>query len=105
MIQIKKVSKIYQFSGKSVHALRNVNLHVKAGKIFGVIGPSGAGKSTLIRLVNLLEEPSRGQIFVDGVELSALSNRALTEQRQKIGMIFQHFNLLSSRTVAQNVAL
>ncbi|MGL4735256.1 MAG: methionine ABC transporter ATP-binding protein MetN [Enterovibrio sp.] len=105
MIQIKKASKIYQLAGKSIHALRNVNLHVKAGTIFGVIGPSGAGKSTLIRLVNLLEKPNRGQIFVDGVELNALSNRELIEHRQKIGMIFQHFNLLSSRTVAENVAL
>jgi len=87
-----------------VHALRDVSLHVPQGKIFGVIGASGAGKSTLIRCVNLLERPTEGQVIVDGQDLTALPERELTQARRQIGMIFQHFNLLSSRTVFANIA-
>ncbi len=86
-------------------ALSEVNLHVPAGQIFGVIGASGAGKSTLIRCVNMLERPTSGQIVVNGQDLTALSERALTQARRQIGMIFQNFNLLSSRTVFGNIVL
>lgn len=104
MIQIKQVNKIYKQGKKEIYALRNINLNIDKGSIFGVIGSSGAGKSTLIRCVNILERPTNGQIIVDGVNLTELSNRDLTLARRKIGMIFQHFNLLSSRTVFSNVA-
>ena len=85
--------------------MNNVSLHVPAGQIYGVIGASGAGKSTLIRCVNLLERPTEGSVLVDGQELTTLSESELTKARRQIGMIFQHFNLLSSRTVFGNVAL
>jgi len=103
MIQLKNVSKTYT-GAKAVHALTNVNLHIPAGKIFGIIGPSGAGKSTLLRCINLLEKPDAGEVWVDGQRLDTLTPRELRKARQKMGMIFQHFNLLSSRTVAENVA-
>ena len=86
-------------------AVTDINLHIAKGTIFGVIGSSGAGKSTLIRCVNMLEAPSSGSIIVDGVDLTTLSKKQLVETRRNIGMIFQHFNLLSSRTVFDNVAL
>lgn len=102
MIELININKTYFGSQK---VLDNVNLSVTSGQIFGVIGPSGAGKSTLIRCVNLLERPDSGTVMVAGQELTALSDRALREERKHIGMIFQHFNLLSSRTVYQNIAL
>lgn len=105
MIQLTHVEKYYKTPSSSIHALKNINLTVNAGKIFGIIGKSGAGKSTLIRCVNLLEKPSSGKIIVDNQELTTLSATELRSARHKIGMIFQHFNLLSSRTVYQNVAL
>lgn len=104
MIRLEQLEKHYQVGAHSVPALRGIQLEVKQGEIFGVIGHSGAGKSTLIRCINLLERPTKGKVFVDGVELSALSEKKLQEERRKIGMIFQHFNLLSSATVADNVA-
>src|SRR5689334_12572263 len=88
-----------------VTALDNISLHVNPGEIYGIIGKSGAGKSTLIRCVNLLEKPSSGTIRVAGEELTTLPAPALRAARRKIGMIFQHFNLLSSRTVYDNIAL
>ncbi|GAK18456.1 LOW QUALITY PROTEIN: methionine ABC transporter ATP-binding protein [Vibrio sp. JCM 19053] len=95
----------YQGS-KEILALKDINLHIDKGTIFGVIGSSGAGKSTLIRCVNMLEAPTSGSIIVDGVDLTKLSKKnQLVETRRNIGMIFQHFNLLSSRTVFDNVAL
>lgn len=105
MIEIKRVDKVFYQGELEIHALRDINLTIEQGTIFGVIGSSGAGKSTLIRCVNLLERPSNGQVIVDGVDLTQLSNHELTLARRKIGMIFQHFNLLSSRTVFDNVAL
>ncbi|MBV7300124.1 methionine ABC transporter ATP-binding protein MetN [Enterovibrio paralichthyis] len=105
MIEIKQVNKEFKQGAQTIHALRDINLQIPQGRIFGVIGASGAGKSTLIRIVNLLERPTSGQVSVDGVELTALSQSDLTRERQKIGMIFQHFNLLSSRTVFENVSL
>ena len=104
MIELKNVSKIFQQKDRVVSALSDVSLKVPTGKIFGVIGTSGAGKSTLIRCVNLLEKPTSGEIIVDGKSLIGLSNTQLAKERRQIGMIFQHFNLLSSRTVFENVA-
>jgi len=103
LIEIKGLTKIYNTSGQEIRALDNVSLSVKKGEIFGIIGLSGAGKSTLVRCINMLEKPTRGQIIVDGQDVTALSSRELRSARQKIGMIFQHFNLLSSRTVFDNI--
>lgn len=105
MIRLQNLTKQYQIHGNTFVALENTNLEVHRGEIFGVIGPSGAGKSTLIRCVNMLEHPSSGQVYVDNEELTKLSQIKLRLSRRKIGMIFQHFNLLSSRTVYENIAL
>ncbi|VBB05860.1 abc transporter [Lucifera butyrica] len=104
MIQLKGIEKIYQGSAASVHALQGVDLTVNRGEIFGIIGKSGAGKSTLIRCINMLEQPDSGSVTVDGEELTSMTEPHLRQVRRKIGMIFQHFNLLSSRTVFENVA-
>jgi D-methionine transport system ATP-binding protein len=103
MIEIKNLRKIYAASGQEVLALDDVSLTVKKGEIFGIIGLSGAGKSTLIRCINMLEKPTRGSIKVDGHEITSLGKADLRLARQKIGMIFQQFNLLASRTVFDNV--
>lgn len=105
MIELKNITKTYTHKGRSIHALNEVSLSVAAGEICGVVGQSGAGKSTLVRCVNLLEVPSSGSVHVDSRELTQLSAKALLEARHDIGMIFQHFNLLSSRTVYGNIAL
>ena len=105
MIKLSKIAKTYGQGPQAVHALKPIDLTVAKGEIFGVIGASGAGKSTLIRCVNLLERPTSGQVEVDGIELTSLTEQELTQARRKIGMIFQHFNLLASRTVFANVAL
>jgi len=104
MIELLNVYKRFTTKNKTIQALSDVSLCVKKGEIFGVIGTSGAGKSTLIRCVNLLEKPNEGKVIVDNVELTSLSESQLTLERRKIAMIFQHFNLLSSRTVFENVA-
>jgi len=105
MIKLSNISKVFQQGNRQIQALNNVSLHVPAGQIYGVIGASGAGKSTLIRCVNLLERPTQGSVLINGQELTDLSESKLTQVRRQIGMIFQHFNLLSSRTVFGNVAL
>ncbi|MBB3331066.1 D-methionine transport system ATP-binding protein [Halomonas campaniensis] len=119
MIRLHNVSKTFVIKGRkrgpdaggpdggarTVQALKNVDLHVPQGQIHGVIGLSGAGKSTLIRCINLLERPTSGSVSVDGQELTGLSRQALNQARHRIGMIFQHFNLLTNRTVFANVAL
>lgn len=105
MIELNNISKSYRSSGGVIHALKEISLKVAKGEIFGVIGRSGAGKSTLIRAVNLLERPESGSVRVDGVDLTTLAERELIYQRRHIGMIFQQFNLLSTRTVFENVAL
>ncbi|MDG6895151.1 methionine ABC transporter ATP-binding protein MetN [Volucribacter amazonae] len=105
MIQLKNVSKIFDVAGKKLTALDNINLTVPKGEIFGVIGASGAGKSTLIRCVNLLETPTFGSVIVDNKDLTQFNQQQLVHERRNIGMIFQHFNLLSSRTVYDNIAL
>ncbi|MDR7343127.1 D-methionine transport system ATP-binding protein [Pantoea alhagi] len=105
MIKLSNITKVFQQGTRTINALSDVSLHVPAGQIYGVIGSSGAGKSTLIRCVNLLERPTSGSVQVDGQELTSLSASQLTLARRQIGMIFQHFNLLNSRTVFGNVAL
>lgn len=104
LIELVNISKSYRVGSAYVQALRNVDLNVHKGEIFGIIGHSGAGKSTLLRCVNLLERPSDGQVKVGGAELTSLSSGQLQAQRRRIGMIFQHFNLLSMATVRDNVA-
>jgi D-methionine transport system ATP-binding protein len=104
LIELKGISKIYRTKKTATPALSGLNLSVRKGEIFGVIGHSGAGKSTLIRCINLLERPTEGEVWVGGVELTKLGKRELQQQRRKIGMIFQHFNLLSSATVYDNIA-
>lgn len=103
MIEISNLTKIYGSLEQEVVALKDVNLSIRKGEIFGIIGLSGAGKSTLIRCINMLEKPSRGKIVVDGEDIGSLDARKLRQVRQKIGMIFQHFNLLSSRNVFDNI--
>ena len=104
MITLQDIEKVYQSDNSTIHALNGINLTVEQGEIFGIIGASGAGKSTLIRCINMLECPTKGSVTVDGQELTSLNEQDLREQRKKIGMIFQHFNLLSSRTVFDNIA-
>ena len=104
MIELTHVSKDFGKGQQEVHAVRDVSLSIDKGEIFGIIGFSGAGKSTLVRCINLLERPTAGTVMVDDKDLTALSARELWQARKKIGMIFQHFNLMPSRTVAGNVA-
>lgn len=105
MIEIKNISKTFHQKKQAFKALHNINLNVEKGDIVGIIGFSGAGKSTLIRTVNLLERPDEGQIIINGKDFTKLNSKQLAHERKKIGMIFQHFNLLSSRTVFENIAL
>lgn len=104
MIKLTHISKNFASGGRTVHAVQDVSLSIGKGEIFGIIGFSGAGKSTLVRCINLLERPTSGSVTVDGKEMTALSARELRQARKKIGMIFQHFNLMPSRTVFGNVA-
>ena len=104
MIRLEHVSKTFATKNGDVRAVRDVTLQIAEGEIFGIIGFSGAGKSTLVRCINLLERPQSGKVIVDGKDLLALDAAQLRETRKKIGMIFQHFNLMRLRTVAQNVA-
>ncbi len=107
MITLTNIHKTYaaRGGGAPVHALADIDLSIGRGEVFGIIGRSGAGKSTLLRTVNLLESPTSGSVTVDGVEMTTLSAAELRQARHSIGMIFQHFNLLSAKTVAENVAL
>lgn len=105
MIEINQVSKKYQLKDHEVVAVDDVSLTINDGDIYGIIGYSGAGKSTLVRLINQLEVQDRGNIFIDGQDLGSLSQSELRKLRTKVGMIFQHFNLLWSRTVSQNIEL
>lgn len=104
MIELQNVEKTYYSKAGDIHALKTTNLTIKAGEIFGIIGLSGAGKSTLVRCINMLERPTAGKVFVDGAELTSMNDTQLRKARQSIGMIFQHFNLLASRTVYDNIA-
>jgi D-methionine transport system ATP-binding protein len=105
MIEFKDISKQYELKGQTLHALNQINLQIPSGSIFGIIGYSGAGKSTLIRLINLLERPSSGQIIINGTDFTALDAKALRQERASIGMIFQHFNLMQTKTVAANIEM
>ncbi|MCM3785940.1 methionine ABC transporter ATP-binding protein [Neobacillus mesonae] len=104
MIELKNIKKVYGKGKQAATALSGLNLSIQKGEIFGVIGHSGAGKSTLIRLINLLERPTAGEVWVGGVNMTKLGKQQLQEKRRRIGMIFQHFNLLSSATVYDNIA-
>lgn len=101
MITLERVNKVYS---NTFHAVKDISLDIKKGEIFGIIGLSGAGKSSLIRLFNGLEPVTSGKIEIEGVDISELPKRELLNKRKKIGMIFQHFNLLKSRTVKENIA-
>ena len=105
MIEFHNVHKTYRVAGKDIPALHSTSLRVESGQVFGLIGHSGAGKSTLLRLINRLETPSGGQIIVDNEDVTAMDANGLRRFRQQVGMIFQHFNLLASKTVADNVAM
>lgn len=111
MIQITNLSKVYDSGGQAVEALKDINLTIDKGDIYGIIGLSGAGKSSLVRCINLLETPTSGEIIIDGllkknqsIDITKVSKVELREARKKIGMIFQHFNLLMNSTVYENVA-
>jgi len=105
MIDFQNVSVIYGRGGRSVHAVSDVSLKIARGEVFGIVGASGAGKSSLLRTVNLLERPSSGHVIVDGTDISGLKGEPLRRLRQGVGMIFQHFNLIRSKTVFENIAL
>lgn len=105
LVEFQQLSRQFQAGGRSVQALQEVEFGIRRGEIFGIIGRSGAGKSTLLRIINRLESPSSGRVLVGGRDLSGLNEAQLAQARRGIGMIFQHFNLLSSRTVAQNIGL
>lgn len=104
MIQLKHVSKTFTTTNGNIHAVNDVSLRIADKEIFGIIGFSGAGKSTLVRCLNLLERPTTGNVIVDGQDLMTLRDVDLRKMRKKMGMIFQHFNLMRSRTVFQNIA-
>ena len=104
MIELKNITKVYKTKNGDLTAVNDVSLSVEPGEIFGIIGYSGAGKSTMIRLLNGLEKPTNGSVVVNGNDLSKASGRKLREARQKVSMIFQHFNLLWSRSVEENIS-
>jgi D-methionine transport system ATP-binding protein len=104
VIRIENLSKTFKNGKEDLFAVKNVSLNIKRGEIFGIIGLSGAGKSTMIRCINRLEEPTDGKIIIDGVDLTSLRKNDLRKERKDIGMIFQHFNLLSQKTVYENIA-
>ena len=105
MIKLKNIVKTFQVDGKALNAVDNVTLHIQPGEIYGIIGFSGAGKSTLVRCINLLERPTSGEVIIDGTDITKLSAADLRSVRQRIGMIFQHFNLMPSRTVFENIEM
>ena len=104
MIQLSHIEKTYDSPSGPVKALKGIDLTIERGEIFGIIGLSGAGKSTLIRCINMLERPTAGKVIVDGQDMTAMNEKELRKARKNIGMIFQHFNLLSSATVYDNIA-
>lgn len=105
MIQLNRLNKTYKTTNQEINALCDVNLTIEKGQIYGIIGLSGAGKSTLVRLINGLETATSGRVFIKGQDITNLSKKDLNQKRKSIGMIFQHFNLLSSRNVYKNIAL
>ena len=105
MIDLRGITQIYPGPQGPVEALRGIDLHITPGEVFGIIGRSGAGKSSLVRVINLLNRPTKGEVIVAGRDLTQLNDAQLRAARRDIGMVFQHFNLLSSRTVFDNAAL
>ena len=105
MIELKNITKVFDTKDDQIHAVNGVDLTIEDGEIFGIIGYSGAGKSTLVRIINQLERQSAGDVIIDGRTMQTLSKKELNSERQNIGMIFQHFNLLWSRTVRMNIEL
>ena len=103
MIEIRNLSKSFSAAGGTVDALKNINLTIPDGDIYGIIGMSGAGKSTLVRCINLLERPTEGSVTVNGMRMETMSPRELRDARRKITMIFQGFNLLMQRTCMDNI--
>src|SRR5699024_9357354 len=104
MIELKDVSVTFHQGNREIQAVKNVNLSIEKGDVYGIVGYSGAGKSTLVRVINLLQRPTEGTVEVNDVDYLSLSARDLRKKRKSIGMIFQHFNLLDSRTIFDNVA-
>ena len=104
LIELNHLTKTFKGKTQTVDALKDINLHIEQGDIFGIIGMSGAGKSTLVRCINFLEQPTSGSVVIDGKDLASLSPKALRQLRQQVSMIFQHFNLLSQRDVRGNIA-
>ncbi len=105
MIKLENISKTFQINGQSVEAVKDVTLEIRQGEIFGIIGFSGAGKSTLVRCINLLEKPEKGRVIINSEDITHYEGKKLRQIRQRIGMIFQHFNLMPSRTVFENIEL
>lgn len=105
MLELKGINKTFKSKHSEVEAVKNVNINVAKGEIFGIIGSSGAGKSTLIRIINQLEKQDSGEVIIEGESISILGNKELRHKRQKIGMIFQHFNLMWSRNVSKNIEI
>ena len=103
MIELHNISKTFEGAGGKVDALHNINLTIEDGDIYGIIGMSGAGKSTLVRCINFLEVPTKGRVLINGKSLGDYTSRELRKQREDIGMIFQHFNLLMQKNVLENV--
>ena len=103
MVELKHVSKIFQTADGDFQALKDVNLSIPDGEIYGIIGMSGAGKSTLVRCINMLERPTEGEVLINGQNLCTMSEKELRQQRRDITMIFQQFNLLMQRTCLKNV--
>ena len=103
MIRLENIKKRFQTKGGELEVLHGVSADIKKGEVFGIIGLSGAGKSTLVRCINLLERPTGGKVYLDGVELTALNEKELREQRRHMGMIFQQFHLLMQKTALENV--
>ena len=103
MIRVEHISKTFQVNKGQVDAVKDMSFSIEKGEIFGIIGLSGAGKSTLVRCLNLLEKPDEGNVFIDGKNLTELSQKQLRKERREIGMIFQHFNLLMQRNVLDNI--
>ncbi|NSB30247.1 methionine ABC transporter ATP-binding protein [Clostridium saccharoperbutylacetonicum] len=103
MIVLKDVNVEFKLKGNLVRAVNNVNLTINKGEVFGIVGLSGAGKSTLVRVINLLQKPSSGQVFINGKDITKLNRTELRKTRLKIGMIFQHFNLIGGKTIYENI--
>ena len=105
MIELKNLSKSFETSDGNLDALKNINITIADGEIFGIIGMSGAGKSTLVRCINMLEKPTEGEVVIDGVNLLSLKDKELREIRRNVTMIFQGFNLLMQRNCLKNICL